>query len=208
MRYFYRLLKATRSCRNFDPAKPVTEDMIFSVISLNRYVPSAMNLQELKFAYSADEKLNAAIYGTLKWAGYIGGIVPYEGKEPTGYIVICHDMRLRKTFCDIDVGISAQAMSLGIRELGFASCMIGSFSAEEISAILELPEYFVPRLVIAIGAPCEEQRIVTAEKSEGSRDSDIIYYRDAGDCHVVPKRPLSEIIIPNPGNGAVTYPNA
>ena len=159
-----------------------------------------MNRQELKFAYSLNKEINAEICRSHGWAGGLDIKLPYEGKEPTAYIIICHDMRLRKDFCDIDVGISAHAMALGFTELGFASCMIGSFSEKLISEILDLPGYIVPRLLLAVGAPAEKHRIVTAPSRRGdSLGSNTEYYRDSFDVHVIPKRSRGEIIISSRG---------
>jgi len=192
VRYFYKLLKQTRSCRNFDESAPVDEEVLIALISLCRHTPSAMNLQELKFAYTSDRETCRELTEYVRWAGYLSEKLPRSGEYPTGYIVICHDTSLRKDFCDIDTGICAQTMALGARELGYGACMIGSFDPKELSYKLGLEEKLVPRLVMAFGKPAENAEIVNA------KDGNIRYYRDERDIHKVPKRPLGEIVVSIP----------
>lgn len=189
MRYFYKLLKQTRTCRNFEENEPISEDALIAIVSLCRQTPSAMNLQELKFAYTNDKEMCDKLTDITRWGGYLKEKVPYVGKNPTGYIVICHDTSIRKDFCDVDVGICAQTMALGARELGYASCMLQSFVPEQLAHMIHLPEGIVPRLVMAFGKPGEKAEIVTAA------DGNIRYYRNKDDIHIVPKRSVGEIII-------------
>lgn len=62
-------------------------------------------------------------------------------------------------------------MLLAAVEKGLGGCMIGSFQKEELKTALEIPEYLVPMLVLAIGAPDEE---IVLEDACGT----ITYYRD------------------------------
>jgi len=87
------------------------------------------------------------------------------------------------------VGICAQTMALGARELGYASCMLQSFVPEQLARMIHLPEGLVPRLVMAFGKPGEKAEIITAA------DGNIRYYRNSDDVHIVPKRSLGDILI-------------
>ena len=87
-----------------------------------------------------------------------------------------------------DVGITAQTMLLAAVEKGLGGCMIGSFQKEELKTALEIPEYLVPMLVLAIGAPDEE---IVLEDACGT----ITYYRDEKGVHHVPKRTMEELVI-------------
>ncbi len=189
MRYFYKLLKQTRSCRNFEENQPISEDALIAIVSLCRHTPSAMNLQELKFAYTNDKEICDTLTGSTRWGGYLKEKVPYEEKNPTGYIIICHDMSISKDFCDINVGICAQTMALGARELGYASCMLQSFIPVQVVHLTNLPENLVPRLIMAFGKPAETAKITAAE------EGNIRYYRSEKDVHIVPKRSVGEILL-------------
>ena len=86
------------------------------------------------------------------------------------------------------MGITAQTMLLAAVEKGLGGCMIGSFQKEELKTALEIPEYLVPMLVLAIGAPDEE---IVLEDACGT----ITYYRDEKGVHHVPKRTMEELVI-------------
>ena len=51
-----------------------------------------------------------------------------------------------------------------------------------------MPENLEPVLVLALGKPCEEVRIVDME------NDDVKYYRDENQVHYVPKRSLDSIM--------------
>ena len=126
-----------------------------------------------------------------RWASSLEKKLPPAGREPSGYIVICHDLTIveQKPIFMIDVGIVAQTMMLGAVELGFGGCIIGSGNPATLTEMLHLPSHLVPVLVLGLGVP--EESVVLTEAQNGA----VKYYRDENDVHYVPKRPLSELII-------------
>lgn len=46
----------------------------------------------------------------------------------------------------------------GSKELGFASCPIGSFDADNYARILQLPSHLVPTIVVPIGFPADSPK--------------------------------------------------
>jgi hypothetical protein len=68
--------------------------------------------------------------------------------------------------------------------------MIGSINKPKLAEIFALPANIVPRLIIALGAPNE--KIVLTEAKNGETN----YYRDEEKTHYVPKRTLTEILLP------------
>ena len=118
--------------------------------------------------------------------------LPREGMHPTGFIVICHDLRVNANPTPFlkDVGIVAQTILLAATEKGFGGCMIGSYKADALRIELGLVEELVPQLVIALGKPAEEVRI-----AQVGADGDTVYYRDENDVHYVPKRSLEDILL-------------
>jgi len=55
--------------------------------------------------------------------------------------------------------------------------------------VLSMPDNLLPQLILMLGKPAERVKIVTAE------DGNVTYFREEDDTHVVPKRPLAELII-------------
>jgi nitroreductase len=188
---FRDLVLRNRSIRRYHEDAPVDKKILRELVDLARLTPSGGNLQPLKYAVSADSKLNAKIFPTLAWAGYLKDWDgPIKGERPGAYVVILGDKEVSQTF-GCDHGIAAQTICLGAAENGLGACMIGSVKRGELFEILELsPERFEILLVIALGKPRERIELELVGPS-GS----IEYYRDKDDAHHVPKRRLEDVLI-------------
>lgn len=186
------LLRASRSYRSFDPAVPVTEEMLLDWIDHTRYCPSSVNLQMLKLCPVTDSERTAALLSLTRWAGKLKEIkLPPEGHAPTAYVVICSDEGVISGADKFqkDVGIVAQTLMLAAAESGFGGCMIGSFSPDAVAQTLALPAGLVPQLILALGKP-DETVVLTDEAEDGS----VTYYRENG-IHYVQKRSLANVIV-------------
>lgn len=184
------LILKNRSCRRFQQNEKIPKETLRQLIDLARLSASASNLQPLKYILSSDPEMNAKIFPTLAWAGYLTDWPgPAEGERPAAYIVILADKNIKYPI-DCDHGIASQSILLGATEMGYAGCIIGSINREELRKILKIPEHLVILLVLALGKPAE--KIVLEEVGE---DGDIRYWRDEKGVHHVPKRKLEDIIV-------------
>lgn len=184
------LVYKNRSYRRFYEDEPVDRDLLVELVDLGRMSPSGRNLQPLKYFISNDRALNAKIYPTLAWAGYLKDWDgPVEGERPSAYIVILEDTLLGQGMPH-DQGIACQSMLLGAVENGLGGCIIASVKKNELAEILNLPEHLKVALVLALGKPKEE--VVVDDMGE---DGDIKYWRDSQEHHHVPKRTLEEVLI-------------
>ncbi|MFI3163833.1 MAG: nitroreductase family protein [Bacillota bacterium] len=187
------LVKGNRSYRGYDESRYITTEELTSLVELARLTPSSVNAQPLKY-YLVNEKDEVAVVQKMtKWAKALPQLeLPHAGECPTAFIVICQDLTLGESLARYqkDIGIVAQTMLLGAVEMGLGGCMIGNFSASEVSETLNLAENIAPVLIVAIGKPQED--IVLVEIAEGESHK---YYRDGEDVHYVPKRKLEDIII-------------
>ena len=184
------LVDNCRSIRSFDESRPVTREALLNLIDCARITASAANRQPLKYRIVLGEECGK-VQPLTAWAGALPKLkLPPEGKMPTGFILICHDTSISPVtdYAAIDVGIAAQTLALGAAEMGIGCCMIASFKAE-IKEALGLSENLVPRLLIAFGYPAETAVICAP------RDGDVTYFRDDSGLHLVPKRPLDEVVI-------------
>ncbi len=182
------LLRVTRSCRKFNINRPVLREELEDMVDHTRYVSSAANLQPLKYMLSWQDHSNEKIFPALRWAGYLkdwNG--PDHTQEPQGYIIILGDTDIAKK-ATIDAGIAAQTIMLAAREKGLGSCMIGALDHKFIRQVCGIADRFEILLVIAIGAPAEESRIVDVQDS-------IKYWRDDSGTMRVPKRSLQTLIL-------------
>lgn len=185
---FKELVYQNRSYRRFRQNQPVGRAVLEELVDLARLCPSAANLQPLKYFLSYDSEMNARIFPSLAWAGYLKEWPgPSEGERPSAYIVILGDTEISKN-AGCDHGIAAQTILLGASEKGLGGCMIGAVNRKALAETLRLPDRYEILLVLALGVPAEIIRLVPVVDS-------IRYYRDADDVHCVPKRSLSEIIL-------------
>ena len=81
-------------------------------------------------------------------------------------------------------------VSVTKREVTSYKSMFGNVDRDELRRVLGLEERYEILMVLALGKPKEEVRLVPL-----GADGDIRYYRDADGVHYVPKRSLEEIIL-------------
>lgn len=189
-RMLYDLVCANRSYRRFYQEERIEMETLRSLVELARLTPSGSNLQPLKYILSNDPELNARIYPTLAWAGYLRDWPgPDEGERPSAYIVILGDTSISKSF-GCDHGIAAQTIMLGAAEQGLGGCMIGSVRRGDLVNVLDIPAQYEILLVLALGKPKEVVQVDLV-----GPDGSVKYWRDEERVHHVPKRSLDEIIL-------------
>jgi len=188
--HFRDLVTKCRSYRRFEGAFPVAEDTVRDLVELACYVPSAKNLQPLKFMAVCEPALVEALYPCLSWAGYLADWSgPAEGERPRAYIVLLGDLMVSTEFA-CDSGIAAQTMLLGATASGLGGCILGSLDRQKIRELLKIPERFSLLMVIALGKPAETVVI------DQMRDDDSVrYFRDANGLHHVPKRTVDDVLL-------------
>jgi len=161
------------------------------VVDLARMTASTANSQALKFKVVNSPEENALVFPTLGWACALpqwDG--PEEGERPGAYIIIVEDSTLGKNKLT-DVGITAQTILLGAVEKGYGGCMLANVKRDALAEALGIDaERYVIRLVLALGKPKEEVKVVPVGDS-----GDVKYYRDENQVHYVPKRGLEEILL-------------
>ena len=183
------LITKNRSYRRFYQDIEISDEDLLKMVEAARLSPSSRNIQPLKYLLSNNRELNALIYPTLAWAGYLTDWDgPQDGERPTGYIVQLLDKEISNT-CSCDHGITAQSMLLQAVELGYGGCIIASVKRETLAKILELPDNLEIINVIALGKPKEHIVIDPIENNEYR------YWREENKTHHVPKRSLEEIVI-------------
>jgi len=187
------LLLKNRSYRGYDETRAVTREELVDLVEHARLTPSSVNKQALKYYLACEREKTNQIQPLTAWAKALKKEVPYEGHCPRAFIVICQDTAISTALeaYQKDVGIVAQTMLLRAAELGLGGCMIGSCRRSEILSILQLePEKYSVGLVLALGKPKEEVRIVPVKE-----DGNTAYYRDENQVHYVPKRGLGDILV-------------
>ena len=190
---FKEIVLKNRSYRGYDETRRITREELVELVDMARLTPSAMNGQPFSYYLAWEKEIVDRIQGLTKWAAALPQLnLPYEGKRPTGYIVICQNKEVSENLQQYrtDLGIVAQTICLGAVSKGLGCCMIGNFNGEKLHEALGLPQQFFPLLAVAVGKPDEEIVIREIEKGESTK-----YYRDENDVHYVPKRKLEDILL-------------
>jgi len=183
------LIKRNRSYRRFYQDVAISTEELKGFVEMARLSASARNMQSLKYVISSTPEMNAKIFPTLAWAGYLKDWPgPAEGERPAAYIVLLNDKSLSNNyFCDD--GIAGQSILLAATEKGYGGCMVASVQVKALFELLDLPPHLDIIMVIALGKPREQVVIETV-----GEDGDIKYWRDEDQVHHVPKRSLDELI--------------
>ncbi len=181
------IILKSRSYRRFYQEKEIDKSLLIDIIDTVRNTASARNIQPLKYSCTTNKELCNDIFSTLSWAGYLENAAPKEGERPTGYILIYNDTNIAPSSL-WDQGIVSQTISMLCAEQGLGACIIASANREKIKNYIDVPANLELALVIAVGYPKEDVRLVTV------KDNQYKYYRD-GEVHYVPKRSLKEIYV-------------
>jgi len=183
------LIKRSRSYRRFNESKAIPAKDLNLMIEAARFSPSSRNIQPIKYIVCNSPDINARIFSTLGWAGYLTDWDgPVEGERPAAYIIQLLDTEIAGS-CSCDNGITAQSILLQAVELGYGGCMIASVKREQLANILQIePRYSIIQ-VIALGVPVEK---VVVDDMENNNYK---YWREEDGTHHVPKRTVNELVI-------------
>lgn len=184
------LVKSCRSYRRFHENISIPKEELTDMIDTVRLTGCTANCQPLKYRIISTPEECEAVFPFLAWAGALKDWDgPEKGERPSAYIVILCDLTIAKNK-QWDEGIAAQTLMLAATEKGYGGCMIGSCRRSELLSLLNLdPEHYSVGLVLALGKPKEEVRLVPVGNGSTA------YYRDEHQVHYVPKRSLEDVLI-------------
>ncbi|MFX0002301.1 MAG: nitroreductase family protein [Candidatus Hodarchaeota archaeon] len=159
------------------------------LIDYARVAPMARNIQALEFIIVESPESRKKLFPLVKWAAALpeNQRTPEKGREPTAYIIVLINTKIKSSYVDFDVGAAVENILLGAVSLGLGSCWMGSINAGKIRNLLQIPEYYNIKHVISLGYPDEESIIETYNDSFN-------YWKDEKGRMHVPKRTLDSII--------------
>lgn len=176
----YRAIKERRSIRKYKE-KDVPSDVLEKCLNAARLSPTGANLQPLKYI-TVTQNLEK-VFRCTNWAGYLDWN-PSKEEMPRAYIAI---LKEEDTGQDFDVGIAAQSICVTAKNEGLGSCILGALEVENLEEILQVPENYELKLMVALGYPDERPEVV--------EDSENVEYYLEEDGLKVPKKPLEGVWI-------------
>ncbi len=180
------LFSTLRTIRRFTQ-KPVPVEVLRDAVDAARLCASAANAQPLRYVVVTDPATVAALQPHVKWAGYLPPEdgVPKENERPTAFIAVVKTADAN-AWADIDVGLAVHAMTAVLWESGVGSCIMGAIDRPAIKALLPIAEEDELRLMIAVGYPAHQSRVIPLTDT-------VKYALDDNRDYVVPKRALEDI---------------
>lgn len=179
-------LTTRRSIRKFRP-EPVSRELLDRIVDVARLYPSGGNQQPLRFAIITTPALSDELFADLRWAMYLPDYTIAKEERPTAYVILLRDNRIARK-CDYDVGAASTMVMVAAADQGLGSCPIGNFTAAKITKLLGLDEHLHPELVIALGYPAQESRVIPMEDT-------IRYSQDPEGNFLVPKWNTEDILV-------------
>ena len=165
------LLRFDRSVRRFDASRTIDRDTLVSLVELTRYCVSSQNMQPLRYIIVDEKTGKDRLFPLLRWARHLKDWPgPAQSERPSAYLVQLTDTRIAPSLL-CDCGLQLQAITLGAAALG-------------------LEDFYKVEYVLALGYSAETVRL-----EDLAPGADYSYYRLPDSTHVVPKRPLGELIV-------------
>lgn len=149
---FLKLAEKRYSVRGYQ-SKPVEKEKLLQVLEAARLAPSAVNYQPWHLFVVSDQDL----LGRLQQA-YPRN---WFAQAPL-VIVACGDHSRSwkrgdgRDYCDVDVAIAVDHMTLAAADLGLGTCWIGAFDVNMVREVLELPEHLEPIAMLPVGYPAAD----------------------------------------------------
>jgi nitroreductase len=142
-------IKGRRSIRKFAD-KPIEDEKLEMLLEAARWAPSGSNRQEWRFVV-----VTSSVQREL-----VRKFAPGISATPAAFIVVCAEMEphareSEQRLCLADCAIASQNIMLAAHEMGIGTCVVLSYDKSAIRAILELPDYIEPALIVTVGYPAE-----------------------------------------------------
>ena len=157
-------IRSRYSCRAYHE-KPIEKDKLDRIFEAARLAPSAMNTQDWRFVVIKDKETRRLVADTTNR--------PEVFQKASVIIAACsnsdHVMRCGQAIGPIDVAIALEHIALQATELGLATCWIGSFDADKVRTILNIPAEVAIIELMALGYPADNKKEPKREPIEKIR---------------------------------------
>jgi len=146
------------SCRAYQD-KAIEQEKLDKIFEAARYAPSAKNLQDWRFVVVTEKGIKQKVADCTNQSQPFG----QAGAMIAACSVCKETMRCGQQIAPIDVAIALEHIALMATELGLATCWVGSFDAEKVRQLLEIPKEVAIIELMALGYPANGRRLTTRE---------------------------------------------
>jgi nitroreductase len=151
---FSELVKKRYSVRSYKP-DPVDDDKLEQVLEAARLAPSAANRQpfQLIVIHTAGREAELNRIYARPWFVQAPVVICACGNPGQAWV-----RRDGKSYCDVDVAIAVDHLTLAAADLGLGTCWIGAFDLTSAREILGLPNETEPIAFTPLGYPNDEPK--------------------------------------------------
>ena len=185
---FEEIVFKRRTIRRFKQ-DPISTETLKKLVDYARVAPVARNIQALEFIIVNGAEMKQKLFPLVRWANSLpeDQRTPEKGREPTAYILVLVNKKIKNAFVDFDVGAAVENILLGAISFGIGTCWMAAIDYKRIRELFEIPEDYDLKQVISLGYSDEESVI------EPYTDK-FAYWKDSDGKMHVPKRSLDDII--------------
>ncbi len=162
-------IRTKRAIRKFQD-KPLSDDLIKSILNAGRRSQSSKNEQTWQFIAIRDKKILKDLSQCGQYAGHLAGAalgVAILTPDPEGKFQIM-----------FDAGQAAAFMQLAAWEQGVGSVPASIYEPERAREILGFPAEWHVRIALSFGYPLDEEKITAAPRKGGRRSFDEVVHWD------------------------------
>lgn len=157
--HFLALTQARTSCRAYDPARPVPDELLHQCLEAARFAPSACNRQPWRFVVVREEALRVRLCTEALLPG-----VPMPWLRSAPVLVALAIERELVThrlapvlsgvpYHYVDAGIAGEHFVLAAAESGLGTCWIGWIRPKIVRRLLAIPRGVEVVGLISVGYP-------------------------------------------------------
>lgn len=154
---FLDLIKKRQAVRAFAKDKPVSKELVYSLLEAARMAPSAGNLQSRKVFVLFDRKKIVEL-SKVAMSNQAIATAP-------AVVVVCADLEKSESkfgaagknmLAIEDADIFAIFLWLAVANAGLGTCWIGSFTEEDVKSCLGIKSGLKPIAIFPIGFPADQ----------------------------------------------------
>ncbi len=181
-------IKNRRTIRRFKQ-DPIPSEILKKLIDYARIAPAGSNIQCVEYIIVESPAMREKMFPLVRWAASLPEELrtPERGREPTAYITVLVNTKIKQSYYEFDVGAAVENILLGAVSFGIGTCWMGSIKSEKIRALLDIPDFYEIKHVISLGYP-DETSVIEPYKNSFK------YWKVENEMHV-PKRKLDDIIL-------------
>jgi len=161
----FEALRKRHACRNFDPTRPVPEELLLKLVAAAHRAPTGGNIP-YRFIILVKNPVQLEMLKRIS-PGYFGA--------SSAAIVVCTNLNTEE-MCKVDeeqctlydAGAAAENVALAATALGIGTAFIKSYSEIAARTILGLPAGCRTELIISVGYPSENEPRPLRKRKEGT----------------------------------------